>query len=432
MSDRWSYRDAVKYLERRVVYRKTLGNANLSTAPVRKLLRAMKDPQQSFPAVYVSGTSGKGSVATFLAGILRSAGYRTGLILSPHVVSYTERVQLNGAPITQKDFAEHIKASKRIVETIQENDPLYQASAFEVLVAAQFLYFQHQHADIVVVETGLGGPKDATTTANAIVDVLTSVSLEHQRFLGRTIGEIAKNEGKGLHRGADQVIGTMSRVAQQAISPYLASDALKIGKDIHAELVALSVDGTTCNVAVGDTHYDELYTPLVGTFHVNNIALAVGAIMQLRRRGYDISDKAVRSGIRRVKIKDRFEVRKKNGRVIVLDGAHNPEKMQAMVLTFQHVFPRQRATIVLAVKKDKDITSIIRKLLPIARRIIATELSVACYSVRDIAKRARSIGFRGQIVCKANPSDAIKKCERDSFVLVTGSLYLYNDIIRYV
>lgn len=432
MKKPWSYQDAVQYLEDQVLYRKTLGATRLSTAPIQRLLRELHNPHKAFKAVYVSGTSGKGSVATFLAAILRSAGYTTGLVLSPHVTAYTERIQLNGKHITQKDFANCVQQSKRAVEKVQKKEPNFHASVFEILVAAQFTFFHKHKTDIVIVETGLGGPKDATTIANAIVDVLTTVSLEHQRFLGKTIRAIARNEGKGLHPNALHVIGPLSNTATKALSRYVGKKALRVGKEIHPVLRNISAKGTVCDVVVKQELYKNLHTPLVGTFHANNIALAIGAVTQLRHKGYKIPTAAVQKGIAAARIPDRFEIHQKRNNVIILDGAHNPEKIRAMVKTFQKVFPRRRASVILAVKKDKDLTRMLEQLFSITNTIITTEISAACYSAEDIATRAVARGFKGRVLTEPNAKKAMRLGKQGPLLLVTGSLYLYNDVIDYV
>lgn len=433
MKNPWSYPESIRFLEDQIALRRSLGPATISTAPVRRLLSELGNPERSFPAVYVCGTSGKGSVATMIAAIMNAASYKTGLVLSPHVRDYTERIQIGGREISRKDFVSTVFDVRGALERIQAKNKRFHASIFEILVATQFLFFANKRADLAVVETGIGGPKDATTTCRAILDVLTSVSLEHERFLGRTLAKIADTERKAFHRGALQVIGALPSRARVVVEKSFSRQPLVLGDSIKISSCAVTETGTVCNVSVRSKDFDRLRTRLVGFFQCNNMALAVAAATQLERKGFDVPERAIRTGLWNARIRDRFELRKIGRRVWILDGAHNPEKIRAMVRTYRHLFGDQRAAVILAVKQDKNLTPMLKSLMTIAKRFVVTEFSAEkSYPCELLAKRLQQLGFNGVVESDPDPQKALEHVGRGSLMLVTGSLYLYNRIEQYV
>ncbi len=424
-----SEREAIQYLESLVDFTKKIRGSDIRLEPVKRLLKLLGNPEQKFPAVYVSGTSGKGSTATFIASMLHASGFRTGLVLSPHVENYRERFQINGRWISRTDFASMIRAAATAIDHERKKDSTFQPTIFEVLVAAQFLFFSHQHVKIAVIESGIGGNRDATTVCKAIVDVITTIALEHQNFLGKTLAAIARTEASAFHTRALRVIGRCPKQARSVLLRHAGVGYIDAARDVEIRSSDILERGTRCTVMVAGTEYRDLFTSLIGTFQPGNIALAIAAIHQLRKQHWKISDRAIRSGIRRACIRDRFEVVHQRDRTMVFDGAHNPEKMRAFVATFKKIFRNRRAAVLVCIKRGKDVRRMVRILAPICSRVVLTTMHMPHVSPEVLRDFFRAQGFRGAVNIQPDPEKAVRALKRHRLIVVTGSMYLYS-IVR--
>src|SRR5579862_4451263 len=322
-------------------------------AHMRVLLEAMNHPERKFPSVLIAGTNGKGSTAATLASILRASGLKTGLYTSPHLVRINERIRVDAEEIGDNDFARLHGEVDRVAERLVENGELpWHPSFFEMMTAIAFSHFAQRRIEIAVLEVGMGGRLDATNVVDPLVSVITDISLDHQKFLGNTVGEIAR-EKVGVIRSngvvvtlpqspeANDVIGnTILDLDAQGVSAvqyvppvspgstqYLVPSAQK--KDSTAEH-AWAADGPQpvyrYRLHVMDKEI-MVETPLVGRHQLRNVALAIATAEELSRQGLaGITPESIERGVRETRWPGRFQVipARPDWPEIVLDVAHNP------------------------------------------------------------------------------------------------------------
>jgi len=405
---------------------------------LRRFLALLGNPHQGYPIVHVGGTSGKGSTSTLIASILASAGYRTGLHTSPYLQTPAEKLQLNGrlvAPATYIELCEAVfSAHDRWLAAGEE--PLTYGEAWFALTA---LFFRESGVDLAVLEVGAGGRFDLTNIVDPVVSVITSVGIDHTSTLGSTIPEIAWHKAGIIKPGVPAV---------SAVSPPEAASIIaREAADRGAELTAIDLDVSATEVSTGfpgTSWVDGLtgrryQTSLRGAFQAWNGATAVATIDALRRRGYDIPDEAVVRGLDEARIPGRIEIIDDVCRVM-LDGAHNVEKIAALAAAIPHLLPvagEGKRIGVLGVLEAKQAASMIGTLVPVMDGLVATSPQVTAKEARhasDIAAIAQAEGFYGPIWVEPDPRVAIDRAValasdgKGNAVFVTGSLYLIGNV----
>src|SRR6478736_4151953 len=321
-------------------------------AHMRVLLEALEHPEKSFPSVLIAGTNGKGSTAATLASILRASRLKTGLYTSPHLVRINERIRINGAEILDDDFARLHGDVDRVAERLVSEGALpWHPSFFEMMTAIAFAQFGRERVDIAVLEVGMGGRLDATNVVEPLVSVITDISLDHQKFLGNTVSEIAREKAGVIRPGgvvvtlpqqpeANDVIGNtildLAAVGVSAVqyvppvspasSPYLVSGTQRRSTAEHAESAEIkrSFYRYPLQVMGKEILIESL---LVGRHQLRNLALAIAAAEELSKKGLrGIIPESIERGIRETRWPGRFEVLppRPGCPEIVLDVAHNP------------------------------------------------------------------------------------------------------------
>ena len=442
------------------------------TAPRRKfelehmriLARALGDPQNSFPAVLIGGTNGKGSTAATLASILKSAGYRTALYTSPHLSRINERIQINGASISDDDFARlYFKVDDAAQRIVRKGALPHHPSFFETLTALGFLYFAEQHVDIAVLEVGMGGRLDATNIVEPILSIITDISLDHQDYLGHTIAEIAREKAGILrphgtlitlpqHPEANQVIGEVAATLpdMRAISaaPYVPHSPIAPAAPRDSSIEALLRNRYGLALAGEPLEVD---SPLFGQHQQRNIALAIAATDVLRNSGsyniresnrssYDISNRQIEEGIRNTRWPGRLElIRSAEGPAILLDVAHNPAGAWTLRAAIAQLPESQPRTLIFSCLRDKDLREMTQILLPLfdssADRpqdhvLFAPIHNPRAASLDDLSAAASALDIPAQ----AAPSvaEALAEARRltppDGIIIATGSIYLVGEL----
>jgi dihydrofolate synthase/folylpolyglutamate synthase len=306
---------------------------------VQRLLRELNVPGKDQRIIHVAGTNGKGSVCAMIDSICRAANHRTGLFTSPHLVTYRERIRVNGEMIAPDEVARGLSALR---ETIRDWDP--HPTFFEITTALALDHFKNKECELIVLETGLGGRLDATNALLPVVSVLTPVGYDHEKWLGNTLGLIA-GEKAGIIKPRVPIVSAKQETAAENVVRARASEC-----GAPLEFVAES--------------YVASPVGLVGTHQRQNAALAVAA---LRSGGVAVSQDAIQHGLAKIDWPARFQ--RWNERTII-DGAHNPAGALVLAKTWREQFGDDRATIILAVLQEKDVTGIWRALAPIAERFI--------------------------------------------------------------
>lgn len=411
------------------------GPAGAGLARPRALFGALDDPQDRFRAVHVAGTAGKGSVSTFVAGLLRAHGFRVGAHLSPHVHSVLERFQLDGSPAPAELVDAELDRIRPAVEAV-ERAGHGRPSFFEVTNAVAFGLFADR-VDYGVVETGLGGLLDSTNTISRAdkLAVITPIGLDHQDLLGATVGEIAAQKAGILPSGGRAVA---ARQESPEAADALSAEAARRGCALR--WVDLGPPAVQTWTGPGGTELrlrgqPPLSLGLTGRHQAGNAHLALRAVEALAARdGWALDADAVWLGLRSATLPGRFERRAVGGRAAVLDGAHNPMKLSALVTTLQEVHPGARFPWVLAFKQDKDLAAALDVVAPVASVVVATEFCTtggdhpadASVPADLVAAAAADRGIA--TVVEGDPVLAVRRAAEEADeavpVVVSGSFHL--------
>ena len=306
---------------------------------IERLLARLDNPQNYARSVHVAGTKGKGSTSAMIASILQNAGYKVGLYTSPHLLSYTERIRVNGKPIAEKDWANLVEIIQPHVEAENALGDLGQLTTFEIFTAMAFLHFARVKADWQVLEVGLGGRLDATNVIKPEVCVITSISYDHMDVLGDTLAKIAGEKCGIIKPGADVVSAPQFPEAMEVIERVCKEKGvrlIKVGKDVTWERGGFNQEGQSFQVKGLKGEY-KLRIKLLGEHQLENAANAVAAAELLQERGAKISSKNIAEGIWKVDWPGRLQVLRKKPWVVV-DGAHNAYSMLQTGHSVRRVF----------------------------------------------------------------------------------------------
>jgi dihydrofolate synthase/folylpolyglutamate synthase len=415
-------------------------------AHMRVLLGALNHPERRFPSVLIAGTNGKGSTAATLASILQASGLRTGLYTSPHLVRINERIRICGTEIGDGDFALlHDVVDRTAERLVEEGELPWHPSFFEMLTAIAFEYFAQNKVEIAVLEVGMGGRLDATNVIEPRVSVIADISLDHQRFLGNTVAEIAREKAGIIRPGgvvvtlpqepqANDVIGNkILELGAQGVSavPYVppvspASDQYFIAQaGGYVSRYPLQVMGKQIMVE----------TPLVGRHQLRNVALAIATAEVLRHQGFAITPETIERGIRETHWPGRFQVMpaEEGAPEYVFDVAHNPAGAWALRSTLSACYEDRRLTFVFGAMRDKAIGEIAEILFPLAARVIATRAdnprSATPDEIREAAARV-AIDIEDAIDVASALRRARALAGAQGIVVITGSIYIVGEAMR--
>ena len=405
---------------------------------IKHLLKLLGNPQQKFDSVHIAGTSGKGSVAVLTSFILSQAGTRTGLFLSPHLQSVTERIQINNRLIPVSDFVQLLEKMRPYIEEVNKRGSKGYPTYFETLTALAFTYFAQKKVAIAVVEVGLGGRLDATNVLNPLVNVITTIDYDHTHLLGKSLTKIA-GEKCGIIKPGKEVITAETKLrVLRVIEKKCQAKKAKLttvgqNQDIDWRIKKASLVGSVFDVRTSNHFYKNLQLPLLGEHQVSNAAVTIGAIEELSKKGYNMAERDIRLGLKRAKFSGRIEVVKKSP-LLILDGAHNPGKIKALVQTIEKYLGCKKIILVLGVKEKKQITKMLRILLPLAKLVIITQAQQAAGAIKPeiISKKITKLKPSIKKIIISDPLKAINKAlglaNKKDLVIVTGSLYLVGEV----
>ncbi len=425
-----SYGDTVQYLFNLQKYGIKFGLDNIS-----RLMSALGDPHKSFLSVHAAGTNGKGSTSAIIASVLKSAGFRVGLFTSPHLISFTERIRINGAEITESDVVTLAGEIREIVSGFEDFSPTF----FEVVTAMAMLYFKRKKIDIAVIEVGMGGRLDATNIIMPEVSVITGISHDHKDFLGDTLKEIAHEKAGIIKEHIPVVMSRQTSEVMQIIEKKTGesnAELFSCGKDFSSALNDVTISGIRFDYYEGGAPViRDLFLPLTGEHQMQNASVAIKAAMiLLMQRGNNISSNTIhqfiRDGLNNVKWPGRLEFIHEDPPVVV-DGAHNPAAATALSAALKNVFLKKYKTIILilGIMADKDLNGTMGPLLPLASEIILTSPAYSrAASPEQLAHVAGSLGFNDYRIEPA-VKDALNTAmkQRDSLIVVTGSFYTIGE-----
>lgn len=392
---------------------------------ITRLLEYFGDPHKRVRAIIVGGTNGKGSVASAVSAVLSAEGYLTGLYTSPHLVSVTERIKINGHDISGGDLSRIVLAVRDAAIKTSSETPSY----FETLTAAAFVYFAERGADFSVLEVGMGGRWDATNVVSPLVSVITNISKDHTEYLGNTLAAIAAEKACIIKRGAPVVTaasGTALRVITGS-ARELSSKAYVYGGDFKSE------GRGTENFRYEGPEWtlDGLRSNLTGAYQMENLSVAIAALESLSTdSGIKIREESVRNGISRINWPGRLEVLRESP-PLILDCAHNPGGARALARSLGEIYPGTRFTFLIGMLKDKRGHAFLKELSPLAERVIFTEPpSERCASAETLSAAAA-----GALDCETNIVKDYKEAYNELLNLgspacITGSIYLAGAIME--
>jgi dihydrofolate synthase / folylpolyglutamate synthase len=429
-------------------------------AHMRVLLTALENPERRFPSVLIAGTNGKGSTAATLASILQASGLRTGLYTSPHLLRMNERIRINGEDIADDKFALlHDMVEQTAERLIEDGELPWHPSFFEMLTAIGFEHFATSKVDVAVLEVGMGGRLDATNVVEPRVSVITDIALDHQKFLGDTIAEIAREKAGIIRAGrvvvtlpqlpqANDVIGnTVLDLDATAVSAVQYVPAVSPASPQYwGTLAQESASRESSAASVPERRKKPLSryplqvmgkeivveTPLIGRHQLRNVALAIAAAEELSKQGFAISAGSIECGIRETRWPGRFQIIPGTPE-FVLDVAHNPAGAWALRSALSSYYEDRRIIFVFGAMRDKAIGEISEILFPVAESVIATcaenPRSATPEEIRDAASRTGS-----KIEVRREVTSALERARSlagvDGIVVATGSIYVVGEAMQ--
>jgi dihydrofolate synthase/folylpolyglutamate synthase len=407
---------------------------------VRALLAALGHPELRFPAIHVTGSKGKGSTAVMAQSVLTAAGVRTGLFTSPHLVSFRERVRVDGRMIPRSAVVDGLRRIETVARDLAAHGTIDRAPTFfEVTTALAFDWFAREEVGAAVVEVGIGGRLDSTNVLDAKVGVMTTVELEHTDLLGPTVEAIAQEKSGIFHPGMTGVVGELvpgARSVVEATARQLGVPLWHFGKELRVEDRVLTAEGQTFTLKVPGASFPEVFLPLLGRFQPTNAALAVGAVVRFTHAiGHPLRPEDVKNGLAEVRWPGRMERVSKRPEVF-FDVAHTPESAAAVAQSLAEISPLAdpgESTIVFGCLREKDAGRILDALSPLARNLIVVPVR-SDRSSRPADLRVAAAGRFSRIVearsAEVGVSLARAATGPEGFVLVVGSDYLIGELLR--
>ncbi|MHC4478366.1 MAG: bifunctional folylpolyglutamate synthase/dihydrofolate synthase [Planctomycetota bacterium] len=413
--------------ESRLSYNVTTFNLNR----MEKLLSLVGNPHQNVHMVHIAGTKGKGSTATMLAKMLEANGYKVGLYTSPHVVSLHERITVNSKMISESQMLGLMNRIHGPVEKMSKNDS---ATFFEIMTALAFMHFVDQKVDIAVIETGLGGRLDSTNVIKPKVIGITSLSIDHQQQLGRTIDSIAKEKAGIFKRGVPAVTVQQDPEAMRVLKSEATNVRAPLsvtGSDIDFSLRFETSrehgPHTRICLTTPTSKFEHLRVPLQGKHQAINCGLALAMLDKLKTSGFEIDNEKATQGLSRVSLSGRMEMICDDPRIMI-DAAHNAASIKALMQAIGQNIPYDSMVVIFGCNSDKDAEGMLRELQFGADKVIFTRSnSGKAMSPDDLAEIYTEICGK---MCQSaiSLSEALRLARsatgRGDLICITGSFYL--------
>ena len=392
-----------------------------------KLCEALGNPQQQFKSIHVAGTNGKGSTSHMLASILQTAGYKTGLYTSPHLVDFRERIKIDGVYCSKEFVVEFTEKIKPLIATIQP-------SFFEITVAMAFSYFAEQKVDIAVIEVGLGGRLDSTNIITPEVSIITNIGLDHTQFLGDTIPQITSEKAGIIKKDVPCIVSEYTEETKPVFDAAAIHTSLAYGSELFTILdIKYTHDYLGVQVLNKKTNGTQTYQlDLNGSYQAKNVQGVLGAIGILQTKGWPISNQHIHDGLSHVKkntgLYGRWQMIGTNPTTVV-DVAHNVAGIQTLLAQIKLV-NHQQLHIVFGMVKDKDIDSVLA-LLPTQATYYFTQAQIErAIDANELQQKAGQHGLTGNVFAHVNEaiSAAQKQAQVADLIVVCGSVFLVGEI----
>lgn len=402
---------------------------------VGAILSDLGNPHQAVPSVIVAGTNGKGSTCAMLASILQRSGLRTGLYTSPHLVRVNERIVVDDETISDGDFAGRYTAVHETLPGLFARGLLVRRpSYFEMLTAMAFLHFARAGAQIAVLEVGMGGRLDATNVVEPLVSVITNVALDHEQYLGSTVGAIAVEKAGVIKAGRPAISGCEDEAAAEVVRTRCRETGSRLIDLPRAARVSnvRAVDGKYAfDLELNGDGYERIELPLAGSFQIKNAVAAVAAARVLQQQGIQLAAGAIKEGLSRARWPGRLEKISERP-LILLDGAHNPAAAHELAGFIREQLTGRRVRLVYASMRDKGVEEITGALFPLAHAVYLTHPDLGrAAAPEEILRRSRV--HLERLFIEPEPARALERAIEDSkeddVVIAAGSLFLVGALL---
>ncbi|MDU5274694.1 MAG: Mur ligase family protein [Peptoniphilus lacydonensis] len=418
------YKKSVDWLENRNI---PLGE--FTTDNIRTLLKFFQKPQDKLNIIHITGTNGKGSVASFISSSLKENDYKVGKFTSPYITNICEEIEINGEEISEKDFAKIAEEVKEKVELLDKKKIF--VSGFEILTTIAYIYFVRKDVDFAIMEVGMGGRVDATNVMKKSIPVFAHISLDHANILGDTVGEIAREKGGIIKENSNVFSYPQDQKAKEELQKICREKNSIFNEFKENEIEILSSDEFGSKFNFRD--YKNVEISLVGEHQVYNASLALMVLDSLKEK-YNLNDEKIKLGIKKAKNLGRIECLSKNP-LIVIDGSHNLDSIEKLVENIKK-FKYNKLILGFSLLKDKDHLNILKKVENIADKIVLTEIDNERFTdVESLYSEFEKISDKEVFAIK-NRGEAVKKtfeiAEKGDLILWCGSLYLIKDIRKII
>jgi dihydrofolate synthase/folylpolyglutamate synthase len=413
--------DYLETLDR--IYNLRGGVIDLRLERMDQVLALFDHPEKTFPCFHIAGTNGKGSTAAMIHRILCSAGYRTALYISPHLVSFTERMRIGEEEITPEEVVALAH------EIWQRTDAAnIELTFFEIVTVMAFLYFSRRQVDLAVIEVGLGGRFDATNLVRSVVSVITTISKDHEAFLGSDIASIAREKGGIIKKEVPVVCGALPREAMKVINKIADVNQTRIYR-LDQDFTLNLKSGGAFDYKGPKWNLSEVSVALHGAHQVRNAALAIAAL-EVVSHHFPVNEEAIRSGLQNVSWPGRLEVMLTDPTVII-DGAHNGEGIRVLVDELRALRNGRRIRMLFAVMEDKDRRFMLNALAEVVDEIVLTRVSQLERSA-DPVQLAKEVSGKLRSCVMPEPRLAVdfllRSAASNDLIVITGSLYLLGEV----
>ena len=415
MSD---YSDTLAWL-----YELEVERMDLKLERTKLALRLGDDPQRQFPSVHIAGTNGKGSTAAMLHAILGAAGYRVGLFTSPHLIDFCERIRIGSRRVSPREVVDSVAAIRSDLEPAG-----IRLTPFEMMTVLAFHIFAQARVDIAIVEVGLGGRLDATNVLTPRVSIITSIGLDHQQYLGATLADIAREKGGIIKPAVPVVLGQLDRESRDVLDRRArdqGSPMLSYGRDFTLEQDA---SGRYC-YAGKRYQYEDLQLSLNGKFQLHNAAVALASLEYLQD-SFPVTAAQLRTGLRLVHWPGRLDIVSTHP-LVVLDGAHNIQALQALLAELPDLAPQRRPVFLFGVMQDKEWRPMVAALEQVAAKVVVTAVAQPRAEDPYTVQRAFSANC-----CVRSVEGAAAACRQllhrvgpQEVLVVCGSLFLVGEVL---
>ena len=418
-----TYTEVVKNIEKRIGKFKSKGNIR-----IKKFLEKIGSPEKNLKVIHVAGTNGKGSTVNFIKDILKE-DYKVGSFVSPHLITYCDRIKIGDQEISQEDFA---AIGEFIISKEPEITKDYgELNLFEFLTIMAIIYFDREKVDIAVLEVGMGGRADSTnifTSREKLISIITSISMDHMEYLGNTIEEIADakagiitDNGLVLTTNKDpKILGVIDNEAEKK------SAEIYYTKDLESEIIKSDLRGIDFKVKLGD--WEEFSLTQIGDYQVENALGAIYALYLLNKKGIlKISTEKIRERIKSSSWAGRMEIVSRDP-LIILDGAHNFDGIKKLVESIEN-FKFKKLYLIMSILSDKEHKKMLEEISSFTDEVVFVNLDYKRgTSPEELKKEASAYGLKAEVMSVEDAINYYKKKYSDGdLILITGSLYFVSE-----